>query len=86
MSDQSKRSKFFLIRLMFSDSQAKKVVGKKWRIILPVTTSFTDEILCDIFSSDKVIVIQHNCKLTTTSIQSIQYKLEYLLFIKLSDL
>ena len=60
---------------MFSDSQAKKFAGKKWRVILPVATSFTDEILCDIFSSDKVIVIHHNSKLTTTSIQSIQYKL-----------
>ena len=28
---------------MFSDSQAKEFVGKKWRIILPVTKFFTDD-------------------------------------------
>ena len=42
MSDQGKR-------LMFSDSQAKKFVGKKLRIILSVTKFFTDEILCRLF-------------------------------------
>ena len=35
---------------MFSDNQIKKLVGKKWRIIFPVTNFlpkifFTDEIL-----------------------------------------
>ena len=45
MSDQVKKSNVFLIQLMFSDSPAKKFVGKKWRIILPVTKFFTDEIL-----------------------------------------
>ena len=30
---------------MFSDSQAKKFVGKKWQVILQVTKFFTDEIL-----------------------------------------
>ena len=34
---------------MFSDSQAKKLVGKKWRIILQVTKLFADKILCRIF-------------------------------------
>ena len=29
MSDQGKRLMFFWIQLMFSDSQAKKFVGKK---------------------------------------------------------
>ena len=53
MSDQGKR-------LMFLDSLAKKYVGKKWRIIFPVTKFFadffsTDEILCRLFSSDKVL-------------------------------
>ena len=42
MSDQGKRLMFFLIQLTFSDSQAKKFVDKKWRIILPVAKSFTD--------------------------------------------
>ena len=42
MSDQGKRLMFFLIQLTFSDSQAKKIVGKKWRIILTVTKLFTD--------------------------------------------
>ena len=40
MCDQGKR--LFLIQL-FSDSQAKKFFGKKWRIILPVTKYFTDD-------------------------------------------
>ena len=31
---------------MFLDSQAKRFVGKKLQIILPVTKFFTDEILC----------------------------------------
>ena len=62
MSDQGK-IKVFLIQLMFPDSQAKKkkkkTVGKKWRIIFLVTKFFiddfsTDEILCRLFSSDKV--------------------------------
>ena len=35
MSDQGKR-------LMFLDSLAKKYVGKKWRIIFPVTKFFAD--------------------------------------------
>ena len=43
---------------MFSDNQAQKSVGKKWRIILPVTKCFTDEFYADyvdfIFPSDKV--------------------------------
>ena len=47
MSDQVRDC--FLIQLMFSDSQAKKLVGKKWRIILPVTKFCTDEILCRLF-------------------------------------
>ena len=45
MSDQGKRL-FFLIQLMFSDSQAKKFVGKRWRIILPVTKFFIDDLFC----------------------------------------
>ena len=60
MSDQGK-IKVFLIQLMFPDSQAKKkkIVGKKWRIIFLVTKFFiddfsTDEILCRLFSSNKV--------------------------------
>ena len=44
MSDKGK-----VIQLMFSDSQEKKIVGKKWRIILPLTKFFTDEILCRLF-------------------------------------
>ena len=32
----------FLIQLMFSDSEAKKLFGKKWRIILLVTKFFTE--------------------------------------------
>ena len=44
---------------MFSDSQVKRIIGKKWRIILPVTKLFTDdfftdEIYADFISSDKV--------------------------------
>ena len=45
---------------MFSDSQAKEFVGKKWGIILPVTKFFTDyfflptKFYADFFSSDKV--------------------------------
>ena len=35
-----------LIQLMFSDSQAKKFVGKRWRIILPVTKFFIDDLFC----------------------------------------
>ena len=34
--------RFFKIQLMFSDSQAKKFVGKKSQTILPVTKFFTD--------------------------------------------
>ena len=49
MRDQGNRSMFFLIQLMFSDSQAKKFVCIKRRIILPVTKFFTDEILCRLF-------------------------------------
>ena len=49
MSDQVKKINVFLIQLMFSDSPAKKFVGKKWRIILPVTKFFTDEILRRLF-------------------------------------
>ena len=45
MSDQGNRLMFFLIQLMFSDSQAKKFVCIKRRIILPVTKFFTDKIL-----------------------------------------
>ena len=46
---------------MFSDSQAKKFDGKKWRNVLPVTNNFTDgfftdEILGQLFSSKKVFV------------------------------
>ena len=36
---------------MFSDSQAKKIVGKKWRTILSVTKYFID----DFFSPDKLV-------------------------------
>ena len=49
MIGQCKRLFFFLIQLMFPDSQAKKTVGKKWRVILQVTKFFTDEILCRFF-------------------------------------
>ena len=45
MSDQGKRLMFFLFQLMFSDSQAKNFVGKKWRIILPVAKFITNDIL-----------------------------------------
>ena len=42
-----------LIQFMFSDSQKKDIVGKKWRIILSMTKlftdDFTDEILCRLF-------------------------------------
>ena len=49
MTEQGKTLTFFLIQLMFSESQAKKFVGKKWRINLRVTNLFTDEILCRLF-------------------------------------
>ena len=45
---------------MFSDSQAKKFVGKKWRIILPLTKLSTDDFFYQrnfmptFVSSDKV--------------------------------
>ena len=48
MSDQGRRL-FFLIQLIFSDSQAKKFVGKEW-IILPLTKFYAD-----FFSYNKVI-------------------------------
>ena len=48
MSDQGTRL-FFLIQLIFSDSQAKKFVGKEW-IILPLTKFYAD-----FFSYNKVI-------------------------------
>ena len=50
MSDQGKRLMFF----NFSDSKAKKFVGKNWQIILPVTKFFTDEILSRLFYTVKV--------------------------------
>ena len=34
---------------MLSECQARKAVGKKLRIILPVTTFYTDENLCGLF-------------------------------------
>ena len=48
MSDQGKRSMFFNSINVFRQ-QGKKFVGKKWRIILPVTKFFTDEILYRLF-------------------------------------
>ena len=40
---------------MFSDSQAKKIVGKKWRIILPATIFLQTKFYADFFSFHKVI-------------------------------
>ena len=57
MSDQGKRLMFFSIQLMFSDSQAKKFVGKKWRITLPVATFYAD-----FFSSGKVMDLAFCCQ------------------------
>ena len=53
MSDQGNRLMFLSFNC-FSDSQAKKIAGKKWRIVLPAPTFFTDdvfinEILCQLF-------------------------------------
>ena len=48
MSNRGTRLMFVLIQL-FSDSQAKKFVSKKW-IILPLTKFYAN-----FFSSDKVI-------------------------------
>ena len=45
---------------MYSYSQVKKIVGKKWQIILPVTKFLTDDFfyrrnfMPTYFSSDKV--------------------------------
>ena len=47
MSDQGTILMFF--NSMFSDSQTKKFVGKKWQITLPVTRFFTNDILCRLF-------------------------------------
>ena len=43
MNDQGKGLTFHLIELMFSDSQANKIVGKKWRIILQVAKCFSED-------------------------------------------
>ena len=48
MTEQGKTLTFFLIQLMFSESQAKNFVGKKWRIYLPM------KFYADFFSSHKV--------------------------------
>ena len=55
------RDQCFFIHLMFSDSQAKKLIGKMWRIILPMIKFFTDYFFLpkfydDFFSSDRVLV------------------------------
>ena len=56
---------------MFSDSQAKKFVGKKSQTIFPVTKFFTDgfffltKFYVNFFSSDKVFAKVYVCKIRT---------------------
>ena len=46
---------------MFSDSQAKRFVGKKWQVILPVTKFFTDDFLSTKFYADFFSSVKVNC-------------------------
>ena len=58
---KSKYTSIEKIQLMFSDNQAKKFVGKKWRIALLVTKFFTNNLFlptrfyADFFPSNKVV-------------------------------
>ena len=51
------------MQLMFSDIQVKKFLGKKWRIILPVTNVFTDDFLCSSWYHNIIVRLKKPWKL-----------------------
>ena len=72
---------------MFSDTQAKKIVGKKWRIILAVTKfCLSAKFYAAFFSSDKVSDNKKIWGYRKTPFSDKLNQLKILSYVKMSNL